>query len=411
MDPGELQRVDVPSPQPSPDPPVVLELPDRLLTTVLSALAAADDSAEVAAAVLAVLSGLTEVRAVAVVTRAGREVVVLGSAGYPCGTFAAGAALPLDGGLPVTEAVRTGRPVLQGVGPGWVAVPLPGRGHAAGALLLSLHSPPPDGPGLVALTRIAAAVASALERAERSTAAARDLGLLTTGLLPGELPVLPGVELAVHARPHSGVLAGDAVAAVAEPDGGWLLLADVSGRGAAAAPTAAALRAALSAVATLCRDPRDVLRALDRAVQRGPEGFATALVLRVRGTEVDMASAGHALPLLVDADGRVEQLVGAVGLPLGCGLGPQDAALLTVRPGAGLVVAWTDGLVDRTGEVDLAPLLAPWGGRSAAAAAAALVRGCDLDGPSQDDVSLVVLRTRQGDEGAVSPPGRTPPRP
>jgi hypothetical protein len=87
---------------------------DALLLDALGRLAGACSTAEVADAVVPCLVEQDGVRAVAVVERDRRHVVVTASAGYDCGTMAAGAQLPLDAGLPVTEAVRTGRTVALG---------------------------------------------------------------------------------------------------------------------------------------------------------------------------------------------------------------------------------------------------------------------------------------------------------
>lgn len=88
-------------------PPVVL--PVRVLVEALTQLAGAGDRLDVAEAALPLLLGLPGVRAAVVVERSGPDVVVQGSAGYDCGDMGPGARLPLDAGLPVTEAVRTDR--------------------------------------------------------------------------------------------------------------------------------------------------------------------------------------------------------------------------------------------------------------------------------------------------------------
>ncbi len=102
------------------DPVVV---PSAVLVDALSALAGAGDRLAVAEATLPLLVELPGVRAAAVVERAGPDVVVQGSAGYGCGDMGPGARLPLDAGLPVTEAVRTGLTVV----PGGPAGPCVGR--------------------------------------------------------------------------------------------------------------------------------------------------------------------------------------------------------------------------------------------------------------------------------------------
>ena len=145
----------------------LLAVPGELPLAVLPGLAAADDPDDVAGVVLDALRQLEGVRSTAVVRRDRGRAVVLASVGYDCDTLAAGSVLPLDSGLPVTEALRTGRPVVQGRGPSWVALPLPGRGRTEAALLLSLHRAPPSQDGLGVLLRLADVLAPALARAER----------------------------------------------------------------------------------------------------------------------------------------------------------------------------------------------------------------------------------------------------
>ncbi|MCU1673584.1 MAG: hypothetical protein JWN77_1697, partial [Frankiales bacterium] len=133
-------------------------VPDAAVLDALVALAGAAGPLDVADAVCPLLAELPGVRAVGLLQRDRRDAVLVGSSGYGCDTMGPGARLPLDSGLPATEAVRTGRAVVQGSGPGWCAVPW-GR---AGALLLSCDGPPPQ--DLRGLERLARAVGLALAR-------------------------------------------------------------------------------------------------------------------------------------------------------------------------------------------------------------------------------------------------------
>ncbi|MCW2607839.1 MAG: hypothetical protein JWO60_2532, partial [Frankiales bacterium] len=159
---GAAQRVALPR-RAAPDG--ALQVGDDVLLDVLGPLAATDTPADVAAVVLDVLARLPGVRAglLARASRPGRDLVVLGSAGYDCTTMAAGALLPLSAGLPVTEAARTGAAQVVGTGPCWVAVPA----GAGGALLLSLTVPPPDDDDVARLVRLGGLLDGALRRADR----------------------------------------------------------------------------------------------------------------------------------------------------------------------------------------------------------------------------------------------------
>ena len=143
-----------------------LRIGDLLVRDVLERLLVAGTCEQVAAAPLPLLLDLPGVRAAAVVLREAGRVVVADSSGYDCDAFGAGVALPLDAGLPVTEAVRTGRTVVRGGGPSWVAVPFVRSRAGAGALLLSLDGAPPrEQADLVRLERLVRALGEAFDRA------------------------------------------------------------------------------------------------------------------------------------------------------------------------------------------------------------------------------------------------------
>lgn len=374
-----------PSPVAAPGPLI----DGRCLVEALTGLVAADEPADVAAAALRPLVVRPGVRA-GLVARApapGADPVVLASSGYDCSTMGRGAVLPLDAGMPVTEAVRTGTTRVVGTGPSWVAVPA-GTGAA---LLLSLTSGPPPPSGVALLERLGRSLATGLSRARRGEDLRADLLLLEQDLAdrPGG-----GPGLVVHRRPYRAPLSGDVVDLVAEDGARWLLVADVCGRGHAAAVAADRLRAAFRACAAVPDDaglPSAVLRRLDRALDGGPEDFATALVVRVHDGDVAVGAAGHAPPLLLPG--------GRVGLepaqPLGLRLdGPWVAApdVLLRLPLGSRLLASTDGLVDRRTEVDLDAVV---GGLcpdlDAQGVLDAVVEACDGAGPAEDDVSVAVL--------------------
>lgn len=379
-----------------PAPATALIVPASLLLAVLSGAAQADDPAELAAAALAPLCALPGVRAGAVVCAESERShpVVLASCGYDCDAFGPGLVLPRDAGLPVTEAVRTGRSVVaggRGQGPSWVAVHLPGPGSGSSALLLSLDGPVPGQTSLAVLERLGGLLAPVLARAERAARARADLTVLEEGLAP---PSTAAPGLAVRCRPFTGRLTGDVVELVYDGPVRWLLLADVSGRGHSAAVAATRLRSAFRAAAPGSGAPTQVLAALDRALAGGEEEFATALVLRVAQGRVVVASAGHAAPLVRTGQG-VSTLPVVPAAPLGLRVdGPWAHAgdLEAVLPPGALLVACTDGLTDRHGEVDLAGLLARLpADRGPHGVAEALLAGCEAAGAAEDDATLLVL--------------------
>ena len=376
-------------------PPVVL--PAHVLVEALTALAGATDRLEVAEACLPLLRDLVGVRATAVVERSGSDVVVQGSSGYDCGTMAPGSRLPVDAGLPVTEAVRTSRTVTRGPGPSWVAAPFRRRG--AGALLLSLDVAPPEDLG--PFEALAHALGDAFERVRRTEGALADLAVLTAGAAPaGEERTTeePSADVALRSVPLAGDLGGDLLLVLPDGRGGtWLLVADVCGSGLAAALVAQSVATAVRALAPYAAGPGELLHDLERGLLPvlSAESFVTALVVHVGGAGVVAASAGHPAPVLLTASGA-SSLDLPTGQPLALATGrdePYAVAALDLPPDA-LLLLHTDGLGDREGARGTEPLDllrdVPLG--EPAAVADAVLAAAALVGTAADDVALMVVR-------------------
>ncbi|WP_369136876.1 SpoIIE family protein phosphatase [Modestobacter versicolor] len=179
---------------------------------------------------------------------------------------------------------------------------------------------------------------------------------LQRSLLPPSLPVVPGVELAARYVPGGrGLLVGgDTYDVLPLPDGRWLvLIADVCGKGAEAAGTAALARHTARAAATPGSGPADVLRAVNSALIHeaapGPLRFVTAccLVLRPheRGVSARLSIAGHPRPVLRTATGACTE-VGDPGRPLGVAADTRYQEIdLELTPG-GTLVLYTDGVTE-----------------------------------------------------------------
>jgi hypothetical protein len=382
-------------------------VPDLLLDAV-AALAAARGESEVAQACLPLLLERAGARAAAVVQRSGRRVLVLASAGYPCGSMAAGADLPLDAGLPVTEAVRTGRTVLQGSGPSWLAVPFGGAADRAGqqspgALLLSLDGPAPEPAGVGRLERLARVLGDALRRAAGADLVTAELAALAERLRT-VTAVGEHLETAQRSVPAAGWAGGDVLACLPDAAGGtWLVVADVCGSGLQAALVAHAVRAVLRACAGSADGPAELLSAVDAAVapDLGADSFVTALVVQVAadGRTAELASAGHPPPLLVH-EGQPTEVAVDPGPPLALSGHPLPQLTETavyLPPGAVLFL-YTDGLTERRRD-DAITMLDP---RLLAAgldddleqAADALLAAAARAGRAVDDVSLLLTRPR-----------------
>ncbi|MFE5402763.1 SpoIIE family protein phosphatase [Streptomyces sp. NPDC056580] len=268
---------------------------------------------------------------------------------------------------------------------GYVCVPLLDRGRPFGALtLLSTDAHSFDGHRVALAEELARRAASAARNArqyEQRAALARDL---QTGLLLPDLPEIPGAQLAAFYHPAGEGLeiGGDFYDVFPRGDGSWaFILGDVCGRGAKAATTTALVRHTARAVAPLLDDPVDVVKAVDKALNdryaHQNNGFVTLVHGHLRpsadGLAVHLVRAGHTLPLLLDADHRVDTVEAPGGL-LGIGIPPRlTARRFTLRPGESLFL-YTDGITEcRTegteqyGDVRLAKALASVPRRPAAA--------------------------------------------
>ena len=385
-----------------PAPP--FSLPVSLLLDALAALVGAQTTSDVASACLPLLLDQDGVRGCALVQRDGRCAVVVGSAGYDCGSMAAGVTLPLDAGLPVTEAVRTGKLVVQGEGPSWLAVPFGDVGdRRAGALLLSLTSAPPQCPDeLVRLHRLARAAGDALRRAAKQEEAGVGMSGVAAHLV-ASCPALAGHDVAVRLLPQDGRAGGDLVVCEPGRDGAiWLVVGDVCGTGLGGALTARAVAVAVRAVAPYARDPEELLAGVERAISStiGPGSFVTAVAVLLSGDRLSVASAGHPVPLVLTASGVVAVLV-EPGEPLALETGTAGVrgSISRVLPPDAVLLLHTDGLTDRRtpeGTLGIDPIdLVPdrWDGDGDLEALAdAVLAGAEDVGSAGDDTALLLIR-------------------
>ena len=132
-----------------------------------------------------------------------------------------------------------------------------------------------------------------------------------------------------------------------------LVVGDVSGHGLRVATTMASMRYAALAYAAEDHHPAAVLAKLSDFVSAQDHGyFATVLcaLIDVESHCVSLASAGHIAPLLIDDDGGHFVDI-RVGVPIGVAREePYEEVTVSVLPKSTLL-AFTDGLVERRGEV------------------------------------------------------------
>ena len=197
--------------------------------------------------------------------------------------------------------------------------------------------------------RAALAINGRLTEQERGLADA-----LQRSLIP-QLPDLPGVSLEARYLPAAEAkLGGDWYDAFLL-DGGKLGVAigDVSGRGFHAAALMGQLRSGLRACAMVESSPAPVAERVSRLL-RQIESTRTAtliyLTLDLQKSEVQIVSAGHPPPLLVDAIGAAAYVEVPTGVPLGAVRQPlYEQLVMTIEPSAALLL-YTDGLIERPGE-------------------------------------------------------------
>jgi serine phosphatase RsbU (regulator of sigma subunit) len=199
----------------------------------------------------------------------------------------------------------------------------------------------------IAAERIAAAVQSRRYAVEAAAAS-----LLERGLLPTRLPRVSGLEFAArYVATENRAIGGDWYDAFRLPDGAvWVVTGDVAGHGLNAAVVMGRVRSALRAYALLGEGPARVLALTDRKVEHFEIG-AMITVVCARAyppyEEWAVSSAGH-LPPVLAVPGAKSFLTPVPPYPP-LGTVPNAAredAHLEVPPG-GLLVLYTDGLVER----------------------------------------------------------------
>jgi anti-anti-sigma factor len=334
-----------------------------------------------------------------------------------------------DDEVPVAAAVRTGEPVWIRDRDEWArdwphlvaqataddlhaaaTLPLTAAGRVVGTIGLAFHAErafPADERDFV--LALVAQAAPAFERAATADERRLIAETLQTSLLPPTLPRLDRLPLASRYLPGArGARAGGDWYDVLPLDDGRVAIAvgDVVGQGARAAAIMGQLRSALSGYLLEGHEPEQALERLDRFACRvpGATGSTVAcLVLDPETGRLRWARAGHPPPLVAGPDG-CRPLEDASGTVLGVrGRPAYTAGTATLRPGE-TIVLYTDGLVERRGElVDdgidrLAALvarhhaLAP-GPLTDALLAGALAHDGDAEEPDPaDDVALIVAR-------------------
>ncbi len=292
-----------------------------------------------------------------------------------------------------------------------MSVPLLARGRTLGAMTLVSSRPDRsyDDEDLLLAENLAYRCALAVDNARLYRDRSEIARTLQRSLLPPHLPQIPGVELGAEYLPagEANEVGGDFYDVINTVEDGWICaIGDVRGKGAEAAAVTALARYTVRAV-TMSNDlPSAILSGLNEAMVRQlPEDrFCTAACARLEplddGVGVDVSRAGHPPPLVVRADGSVEEIScpgRALGVFPDAELGDTHTRLM---PGETMVF-YTDGVTEARspdgsffGEERLRQFVGAHAHEHAALLAAEL-KNVVLnfqEGYARDDLAVLVLR-------------------
>jgi serine phosphatase RsbU (regulator of sigma subunit)/anti-sigma regulatory factor (Ser/Thr protein kinase) len=199
---------------------------------------------------------------------------------------------------------------------------------------------------------ILGATLSTLKRAAEGVEIERRVAeTLQRSLLPN-LPDVPGLRLAARYRPGSAEtrIGGDWYDAIPLRGGKiGIAMGDVVGRGVKAAARMAHLQSALRAYALEALRPALALERMNGFVLEGEQGGMVTLLYAVIDPDthtVQVASAGHPPPLVLDPDGQPTFVEAPAGSPLGVArYSAYEESVTTLDPWSTLLL-YTDGLVE-----------------------------------------------------------------
>ena len=239
-----------------------------------------------------------------------------------------------------------------------ISVPLMAGGEVTGVIQVGVPVPDRFSEDDLLLLRLAAdRVALAIHHVRVYEREHRIAETLQRSLLPERLPTLPGLEVAARYQ---------AAASEAEVGGDWydvipidssrvgLVMGDVAGKGLAAASMVGRLRSAMRAYALEGHDAQTVVDRLNQLVWSELEDSQMATLVfmiidQAEGT-ISWVNAGH-LPPLVLEEGVPRFLEGPSSVPLGVMPYAQYDAGSMELPSGATIVLYTDGLIERPGEL------------------------------------------------------------
>jgi putative methionine-R-sulfoxide reductase with GAF domain len=287
-----------------------------------------------------------------------------------------------------------------------MGVPMVAGGRVIGVLHVGSLTPRQFGGDDVKLLQLAADRAAAAVQSMTAQADRAAMAALQRSLVPSALPAVAGAEMAGRYIPGSGAVGGDWYDVFTLPSGQLCVtVGDVAGSGLPAAVIMGRMRSALRAYALETADPAEVLGRLDRKMQHfEPDALATVLyaVIEPELDRMHVALAGHFPPVIAYPGRQPAEVADVRGGPM-IGVAPdtqRPVGTVPIPPGS-LLCFYTDGLVERPGEVideGLDRLCRAVTAQPPEAAAAAVMGALAGSEPARDDIALLIIRRQAGRE-------------
>jgi len=254
----------------------------------------------------------------------------------------------------------------------------------------------------VVADRVTAAIETRALAIEQAAAAQ-----LERSLLPAKLPNYEGLEFAArYVATEDRSIGGDWYDLFRVPSGAlWVVVGDVAGHGLNAAVVMGRIRSALRAYSLIEPSPAGVLDLVDLKVKHFEiDTIATVIcaVLEPPYESMTVAMAGHPPPVIA-APGEPAFLAEVeVSPPIGTNAGsPRWSTTVALPPGA-VVAFYTDGLIERRGEVidvGLERLRQAVESGPADLVARDIMRHQLRGFVPRDDIALVVMRRTESHDG------------
>jgi sigma-B regulation protein RsbU (phosphoserine phosphatase) len=186
------------------------------------------------------------------------------------------------------------------------------------------------------------------DQRQRMSREAEEARLIQQALLPRSSPLIPGFRVTGLSVP-AGAIGGDWYDFIPLRDGRWgLVLADVSGKGTAAALLMSSTRGMLRSLAQTGSGPGAVLTRLNEMLMEDiPSGrFVTMVYAELDPSRrtLRVANAGHLPPLLVEPSGH-RWIKHEHGLPLGIATSKFSETEVTLSPHSRFAI-YSDGITE-----------------------------------------------------------------